>query len=62
MKVEKDDYGNVKITFDDDTQIEINKASRGERILIRTVSHKFVIHPTGAVNVIELEMKRLGEP
>ena len=62
-KVEMSELGEAVITLEDGSQIKITCSDNryhGKHFTIRALDHRFVIHSAGAVNVVELEIRRLG--
>lgn len=60
--VSVDDLGQVVVVFPDGSSIMIDQYKQEKNhFRIRCLEHKFVVHMSGAVNIIEVEMRRFGK-
>lgn len=72
-KIQGEDMRRQKITvkFREETEEVILEMPNEKKIMVtvekdgfvclRTLDHRFIIHPAGAVNVVRLEMRRFSE-
>lgn len=62
LQINVDELGQILIKFVDGLSFIVHRRDETKNsFIIRSLDHKFVVHMSGAVNLLEIEMKRYGE-